>query len=175
MVDVIGVIHSVAPIALLQRKDGSQTDKRNLTIRDDSGASIEVTLWSPFAQREGEALEQRFLAGEHPVLSLKNARIGDFGGRSLSTVASTQMEVNPDIQEAGRLRNWCAPRESKAGTAERGRTPGGSRAAKSLVSRDTLTLEEAGDAPVKRVCSWRGQQLIPGRPLRFRLSNTSSP
>lgn len=119
----------------------------------------QLTFWSPFAQREGETLEQarpsalppspqglfparpsiqpssqcpsspaafalaplrasarrrapvlsrpqRVLAGEHPVVAVKSVRVGDFGGRSLSTVSSTMIEINPDVQEAGRLRTW---------------------------------------------------------------------
>lgn len=42
MVDIVGVVQSVAPVSQIQRKDGSSTDKRSMQIRDDSGASIEA-------------------------------------------------------------------------------------------------------------------------------------
>jgi replication factor A1 len=42
IVDVIGVLDSVEPWAIITRKDGSDTKKRSLTIRDDSGRSVEV-------------------------------------------------------------------------------------------------------------------------------------
>jgi hypothetical protein len=47
------------------------------------------------------------LRGEHPTLACKAVRVSDFGGKSLGTVGSTVLEVNPDIREAGQLRSWC--------------------------------------------------------------------
>jgi hypothetical protein len=47
--------------------------------------------------------------GGHPVLAIKNAKIGDFNGRTLSSISSTVLTVDPDIPEAGALRHWCAP------------------------------------------------------------------
>jgi hypothetical protein len=58
LVDVLGVVHSVNPVNTIMRKDGSGTEKRSVYIRDDSGHTIEVTMWSPFASREGATLEQ---------------------------------------------------------------------------------------------------------------------
>ncbi len=42
----------------------------------------------------------------HPVLAVKNARVSDFGGRSLSTTRSSMVELNPDKQEAHSMRGW---------------------------------------------------------------------
>ena len=47
--------------------------------------------------------------GAHPVLALKGARIGDFNGRTLSTLGSSSISIDPDIQETAALRQWCAP------------------------------------------------------------------
>lgn len=58
LVDVLGVVHSVSPVATINRKDGSSTEKRSVYIRDDTAHTIEVTLWTPFATREGSQLEQ---------------------------------------------------------------------------------------------------------------------
>jgi hypothetical protein len=41
-VDVIGVVDSVSAWGLINRKDGSETRKRSLVLRDDSGCSVEV-------------------------------------------------------------------------------------------------------------------------------------
>ncbi len=32
--------------------------KRNVSIRDDSGSSVEVTLWGGYAQEPGDALQE---------------------------------------------------------------------------------------------------------------------
>lgn len=42
IVDVIGVLDTVEPWAVINKKDGTETRKRSLTIRDDSGRSVEV-------------------------------------------------------------------------------------------------------------------------------------
>ena len=39
---------------------------------------------------------------------LQDARVGDFNGRSLSSLSSSVLEMEPDLPEAGTLRNWCA-------------------------------------------------------------------
>ena len=49
---------------------------------------------------------QALNAGQHPILALKNAKIGDFNGRTLSTTSSTSVTLDPDIPEAGHLRQW---------------------------------------------------------------------
>ena len=58
LVDVVGVVASVQPVQALTRKDGSAMEKRAVYVRDDSGHTIEVTMWAPFASREGATLEQ---------------------------------------------------------------------------------------------------------------------
>ena len=40
---------------------------------------------------------------------LQDARVGDFNGRSLSSLSSSVLEMEPDLPQAGTLRNWCAP------------------------------------------------------------------
>ena len=51
-------------------------------------------------------LSQMAKQGEKPILAVKSARVGDFNGKTLSTVGSSLIMVNPDIPEAGRLRHW---------------------------------------------------------------------
>ena len=61
-------------------------------------------LWEGLEGRVPRA--QAFAAGMHPVLAVKNAKIGDFNGRTLSTVSSSILTLDPDIPEAGALRHW---------------------------------------------------------------------
>ena len=49
---------------------------------------------------------QSFKEGQHPILAVKSARVGDFNGRTLSTVSSSNVAIDPDIPEAGTLRHW---------------------------------------------------------------------
>lgn len=49
---------------------------------------------------------QSFNNGVHSVLALKNAKVGEFNGRTLSTVSQTTITMDPDVPEAGHLRHW---------------------------------------------------------------------
>mmetsp|Transcript_17388 Transcript_17388/g.43308 ORF Transcript_17388/g.43308 Transcript_17388/m.43308 type:complete len:252 (-) Transcript_17388:359-1114(-) len=40
------------------------------------------------------------------VIAIKSVRVSDFGGRTLSTLASSDIDVNPDIEDAHQLRAW---------------------------------------------------------------------
>ena len=40
------------------------------------------------------------------MVAIKTARVGDFNGKTLSTLSTSLVDVDPDIPEAGRLRNW---------------------------------------------------------------------
>lgn len=105
--DVVGVVETVQDWGIITRKDGTEVKKRAVTIRDNSGRSIELTLWGNYVEQPGTQLQQAVQGGYHPILAVKGARVGDFNGKTLSTVASSHVAVDPvDIQEAGQLRSW---------------------------------------------------------------------
>ena len=106
MVDVVAVVHSVGDLNTIMKRDGGETSKRSVMLRDDSGASIELTMWAPQSVDVGGKLEAMVNGGEHPVLAIKNARVGEFQGKNIGTVASSNVDVNPDVEEGARLRHW---------------------------------------------------------------------
>lgn len=65
-----------------------------------------MTLWGDFTQNPGNQLEAAVQNGQKPVLAVKSARVGDFNGKSLSTLGSSSVVVEPDRPEAGFLRTW---------------------------------------------------------------------
>ena len=65
---------------------------------DRSSRVVSCTLWG--AEAEG------FDGSTNPVVALKGCKVSDFGGRSLSTMFSTDMAIDPDIPEAHQLRGW---------------------------------------------------------------------
>jgi replication factor A1 len=70
-------------------------------------APSQLTLWDKYTSIPGDQLEQMVGAAQHPVLAVKNARVGDFNGRSLSTLNSSTVLVDPvDRPETGALRTW---------------------------------------------------------------------
>jgi replication factor A1 len=98
-VDVVGILKEVAETSSFNSaKTGKSYEKRDLTIVDDSGYSVRVTLWGKTASGFDAPLES--------VVAFKGVRVSDFGGRSLSLLSSGTMAVNPDIAEAHRLKGW---------------------------------------------------------------------
>lgn len=106
-VDVVGVVDQVDPPSQISRKDGSEVEKRSMRIVDDSNNSIELTLWGAFVTEPGNMLEAAVAAGSHPVVAVKGVRIGDFGGKNLSTVGTSVVAANPpDVPQAVQLQTW---------------------------------------------------------------------
>jgi len=71
-----------------------------LTLRDQTNKTIDLTLWGAEAEKTGTWDGQ-------PVLAIKNVRVSDFGGRTLSTGFDSRIFVNPENNDdAVRLRQW---------------------------------------------------------------------
>ncbi|XP_062230519.1 replication protein A 70 kDa DNA-binding subunit C-like isoform X2 [Phragmites australis] len=106
IVDLVGVVTSVGPSATIMRKDGSEAQRKTLQLKDMSGRSVEITFWGKFCDAEGHQLQLQCDSGLNPILALKNGRVTEFSGRSVSSISSTQLKINPDFPEAERLRHW---------------------------------------------------------------------
>ena len=77
----------------------------------------QLTLWGELASGNiGQQLEQAMVAGAHPILSVKGTRVGDYSGKSLSTLNTSILEIDPDIPQAGILRSWYAQGQSPCHT-----------------------------------------------------------
>ncbi|KAF9261402.1 replication factor-A protein 1 [Marasmius fiardii PR-910] len=98
--DVIAIAKEVGSFEeFTSNKTQRLTKKRDLTLVDKSGYATRFTMWGKFAEN--------FVAEhDNPVLAIKGARVGDFGGRNLSTINSTQVLQNPELPEAFALRGW---------------------------------------------------------------------
>ncbi|KAM3399754.1 hypothetical protein ACQJBY_004908 [Aegilops geniculata] len=106
MVDLLGVVTSVSPSSPFTRKDGVETQKRVLQLRDMSGCSVEITFWGGFCNAEGQQLQSLCDSGSNPVLALRSVRVGEFKGRNVSTIGSSFLKINPDFPAAESLRQW---------------------------------------------------------------------
>ncbi|CAI6006041.1 unnamed protein product [Closterium sp. NIES-65] len=104
--DVVGVVVSVGASSSIMRRNGTETMKRTCMIRDQSGRQTELTMWGGFCSAEGQQLQELVEAGQHPVLAIKAGRVSDFSGKSLGTISSTQLAINPDIPQAKELAAW---------------------------------------------------------------------
>jgi replication factor A1 len=106
MVDLLGVVTSVSPSSTFMRKNGVETQKRVLQLKDMSRCSVEITMWGDFCNAEGQQLQSLCDSGLNPVLALRSGLVGDFNGKSVGTISSTLLKVNPDFSDAERLRQW---------------------------------------------------------------------
>lgn len=99
IVDVIGVVKVCNDLStVIGKQSQKEITKRDLQIVDQSGVAISLTLWG------NDAIS--FDGSNHPVVAIRGARLSDFGGRSLSVLASSQLIINPNIREAQVLRGW---------------------------------------------------------------------
>ncbi|GFF51991.1 replication factor A protein 1 [Aspergillus lentulus] len=98
-IDIIGVLKDVGETTQIVSKTTSKPyDKRELTLVDSSGFSVRLTIWGSAALN--------FNATPESVIAFKGVKVSDFGGRSLSLLSSGSMTVDPDIEEAHRLKGW---------------------------------------------------------------------
>lgn len=99
LVDVIGVVTEASDVQnIVQKSTGRELVKRTLTLLDKSAHSIEVTLWGEKATTDGIA--------PGTVVAVRAARVGTFNTKSLSTTASSQLVVAPEVPEAKQLAAW---------------------------------------------------------------------
>lgn len=100
IVDVVGVCRDASDLSnITVRATGRELIKRELTLVDQSNVCISLTLWGEEAKSFDGSLQ--------PVLLVKGARIGEFGGgKTLGMISGSVMKLNPDIPEGHRLRGW---------------------------------------------------------------------
>jgi len=93
-VDVIGIIKSYDQevSSVVSKKTNIELKKREMTIVDKSGSEVRFTLW-------GEEAEH-FRGPTGAVIAIKNALIGEFNGKTLGSISSTSIQIDPDIPEA---------------------------------------------------------------------------
>jgi replication factor A1 len=87
MIDLLGVVTSVNPSVTVMRKDGTETQKRSLQLKDMSGCSVEITLWGNVCNAEGQLLYSMCVSGFDPVLALKGGSVNEFNGKTVDTIS----------------------------------------------------------------------------------------
>lgn len=98
-IDCIGVLSDVGETTEITGKtSGKPYSKRELTLVDNSGFNVRLTIWGKTAQN--------FEAQPEQVVAFKGVKVSDFGGRSLSLLSSGSMTIDPDIEEAYKLKGW---------------------------------------------------------------------
>lgn len=140
MVDIICVITAVADVADLQSKAGKALTKRDMTVADDSGASISLTLWDDKARAE-------YSVGD--VLAVKGAKVSDYGTCSLSTTQSSTVDINPDHPRTAALAAWWPCAAGNGFTELTTRGGGGGGGAEGLAGPTTVVENRVTCAKLK--------------------------
>ena len=100
LVDLIGVCTGIADVSEITTRIGKSVLKRDISLLDRT-AVVSCTLWG----KDAENFQQ--YKGSSPIVAIKGAKVSDYGGRSLSLLTSSVMQVNPDnLEEAFSLRGW---------------------------------------------------------------------
>ncbi|RHZ81738.1 hypothetical protein Glove_117g547 [Diversispora epigaea] len=98
-IDIIGIVKSADDLQSITTKATQKLiNKRELTVVDQSGYMVKITLWGQQAEN--------FTMNDNSVVVCKNVKVGDYQGRSLSVFSGTTLLYNPDIHEAKELRDW---------------------------------------------------------------------
>jgi len=99
--DVLGVVTETSDMEEIKLKSGQSKSRKHITITDQSMCSINLTLWG-----DGLCSKQMDLkVGQ--VLSIKAARISDFGGKCLNA-SDDQSQLFTDLPtpESQKLKEW---------------------------------------------------------------------
>ncbi len=98
-IDIIGVLKERGETSQITSKTTSKPyDKRELTLVDNTGYSVRLTIWGKTAAS--------FDVEPESIVAFKGVKVSDFGGRSLSLLSSGSMSANPDMAEAHKLKGW---------------------------------------------------------------------
>ena len=94
LVNVLAVVLESNDKMNINTKKGDQTVRR-LRIGDISKMKIEITLWKQHAEIEG--------IEKGKIILFKNVRIGHYNGRNLGSIESSEIMIQPNIEEAMQL------------------------------------------------------------------------
>ncbi len=101
LVDVIGIVRTAGDLneIVSTKLGGKVLLKRDLNIFDDTNTEIRLTVW-------GDKAKDTSIDWTNSIIAFKGVKVGDYQGRSLSTMASTAFAINPTIPEARFLSQW---------------------------------------------------------------------
>ncbi|KAI9725528.1 MAG: Replication factor A protein 1 [Chrysothrix sp. TS-e1954] len=139
ILDTIAILKEVGEVSQITSKTTSKPyDKRELTLVDNTNFSVRLTIWGNTATT--------FSAQPESVVAFKGVKVSDFGGRSLSLLSSGSMSIDPDIDEAHKLKGWYDGQgrndEFKSHASVMGALDGGSGSRKDSYKTIAAVLEE---------------------------------
>jgi replication factor A1 len=133
--DILGVVTAVGPMgSIVSQKTQRENQRRNVTLVDITARQVELTIWGDDA---GKYTEESL--GNNVVIAVKNCRVSDYNGISLSSGFSSQFFINPDHPDARKLRAWYEQQgrnvQPQALTIQRGGGAGGGNAPRKTLAQ----------------------------------------
>jgi len=108
-VDVIGIVQEVGEVqSLTSKKTGNELKKADVTLIDDTGVQVRLTMWGTSAEEAGNKLDG---GGDKKVVAFRRARVSDYGGKTLS---GGDVYVEPDCPETEDIRRWWSSQGSRS-------------------------------------------------------------
>jgi replication factor A1 len=143
LIDVMAVVSETERPMDVNLKKGGTKRRMNVTILDDSGVSVRLTLWGEFA-------DMPFYEGT--VALFKGLKVSDFGGKSLNNGFSGSVALDADAQarhpRAAVLARWYREQgaAAKQGAKALSTSPGSSGPPQSIseMKEDAMALEIEG-------------------------------
>lgn len=109
-VDVLAIVQEIGDVqSLTSKKTGKELQKCEVTLIDETGVQVKLTLWGQ------QALTAQNEIAQHNAVAFKRARVTDFGGVSLS---GGNISVEPTIPETRTLKEWWETQGSHGGVVK---------------------------------------------------------
>jgi hypothetical protein len=97
-VDVMGIVIDCGELSKYASNNGKElSDKRAITIMDESLKTVICTLWNNHAL---------LTIPLNSVIVLKRAKVNEVRGITLGATTNTIVEIDPNNEEALALKNW---------------------------------------------------------------------
>ena len=106
VVDVCGIVVKSGNIETFTSRAGKEITKLELSLADESNASIKCTIFGEKRAEVKQAIEKIRAASAPAVCAIKGAKISDHGGCSLSMLRSSEIYINPEIKQREQLLKW---------------------------------------------------------------------
>ncbi|XP_054717650.1 replication protein A 70 kDa DNA-binding subunit-like [Uloborus diversus] len=99
VIDVIGICNAASDVKkIVARSDNKELSKRDVELIDTSETAVTISLWGVDAEN--------FKQENHSVIAIRNAKVSDFRGHSISVSPFSMLFINPDIPETSELKRW---------------------------------------------------------------------
>lgn len=100
-VDICGIVLNFQPATILTAKDGQELAKREITVLDDSCASIMIALWGEMARQPDASF------CNNPVVVMKGVLVKEWDSSRAGTMLQEgKMILGPAVPEAHRVLRW---------------------------------------------------------------------